>query len=119
VRILGTDDLEAAAHIAQVERDLMRREAYDYLQTATNPRHGPSPYRMSFQAWEEEVRDLEAVLRDAVLSPTSAQLDRYRELVPEAIDDPALDFEQMYARIVSTARQAGEEVPDYAIIPWS
>lgn len=119
VRILGTDDLEAAAHIARVETDLIRRDAYDYLQTATNPRHGPSPYRMSFQAWEEEVRDLEAVLRDTLVRPSSAQLDRYRELIPEALDDPALSFEDVYARIVSTARQAGEDVPDYAIIPWS
>lgn len=114
--LLFGDDLTAAGHIASTEADLVRREALDYLGDAVNAIEGPSPYRMGFQQWEEEVRQLEYLLRDDLAS--SAERARYRELVPQYLDAPGLDFEDLYARIISTARKAGEEVPDYARIPW-
>lgn len=114
--ILFGDDLAAAGHIASAEADLVRREALDYLGDAVGAVEGPSPYRMSFQAWEEEVRDLEYAIRENLAG--AADRRRYAELVPQYLDEPGLDFEDLYARIVSTARKAGEEVPDYARIPW-
>ncbi len=114
-RVFG-DDLDAAGHIASVEQQLVQREALDYLGDAVGAVEGPSPYRMSFQSWEEEVRDLEYALRENLAS--AADRRRYAELVPQYLDSPGLDFEDLYARIVSTARKAGEEVPDYARIPW-
>ncbi len=114
-RIFG-DDLDAAGHIASVESDLARREALDYLGDAVNAIEGPSPYRMGFQTWEEEVRELEYLLRENLAGRTERA--RYAELVPQYLDEPGLDFEDLYARIISTARKAGEEVPDYARIPW-
>lgn len=114
--ILFGDDLTAAAHIASTEAELVRREALDYLGDAVDARIGPSPYRMGFQTWEEEVRDLEYLLRENLASSTDRA--RYGELVPQYLDAPGLDFEDLYARIISTARKAGEEVPDYARIPW-
>lgn len=114
--ILFGDDLTAAGHIASAEAELVQREALDYLGDAANAIEGPSPYRMSFQTWEEEVRDLEYRLRENFA--TAAERRRYAELVPQNLDAPDLDFEDLYARIVSTARKAGEEVPDYARIPW-
>jgi hypothetical protein len=114
-RVFG-DDLDAAGHIASVERELVQREALDYLGDAVSPVNGQSPYRMSFQSWEEEVRDLEYLFRENLAD--DAARARYAELVPQYLDEPGLDFEDLYARIVTTARKAGEEVPDYATIPW-
>lgn len=115
-RVFG-DDLDAAGHIAQVERDLVQREALDYLGDAVGAIEGPSPYRMTFQSWEEEVRDLEYLFRENLATPANRR--RYAELVPQYLDEPGLDFEDLYTRIVSTARKAGEEVPEYARIPWA
>lgn len=114
--IVFGDDLAAAGHIAATDGELVRREALDYLGTAANAVEGPSPYRMTFQTWEAEVRDLEYSIRENLA--TAADRRRYAELVPQHLDEPGLDFEDLYARIVSTARKAGEEVPDYARIPW-
>lgn len=114
-RLFG-DDLDAAGHIASVERELVQREALDYLGDAVTAVEGPSPYRMSFQSWEEEVRDLEYAMREGLADDVGRR--RYAELVPEYLDEPGLDFEDLYARIVSTARKAGEEVPEHASIPW-
>lgn len=105
------DDLNAAAHIARVDSDVLAEDAFRYLEDAANAVLGPAPYRMSFQSWEEEVRGLE----QAHLTGSA----RYAELVPRLLDDPGLDFEELYARIVSTARKAKEEVPGYASIPWN
>lgn len=110
------DDLAAAGHVAQVEQELVRRETLDYLGEALSPVEGPSPYRMSFQSWETEVRDLEYLIRNNLADVADRR--RYAELVPQYIDEPGLDFEDLYARIITTARKAGEEVPDYAAIPW-
>lgn len=114
-RLFG-DDLEAAGHIASIDADLARREALDYLGHAANPTKGPAPYHMGFQSWEDDVRTIEAAIRDG--RATAAQVSRYAELVPEALDDAGLDYEDLYARIVTTARKAGEEVPAHARIPW-
>lgn len=119
-RLFG-DDLEAAAHVAQVERELLRRDAMNFLGDAVDAVEGPSPYRMSFQSWEEEVRELESAMRAArsgQVAPPDYVLRRYAEVVPQYIDEPDLDYEDLYARIIATARQAGEEVPDVARIPW-
>ncbi len=116
VRILG-DDLDAAAHIAAVEREALAREAQDDLSDALNPVEGPAPYRMGFQTWEEAVRDLEYL--DGVGDITAQQHRRLAELVPEYLDEPGTSYEELYARIVTTARRAGEEVPDHAVIPWA
>lgn len=115
--LFGVDDLETAAHIAQVEIGLVRDEALQYLGEAVNPVHGPAPFRMSFQTWEAEVRDLEWSIDNGFASVLDR--DRYSELVPQYLDGPDLDYEELYARIVSTARKAGEEVPAHARIPWS
>lgn len=117
-RILGSDDLDAAGHIARADAEFLRDEAQDLLGDALIPRHGDSPYRMSFQRWEEEVRTLEYGLREFPAEMPANSVDRLAELVPRFIDEPGVDFEELYARIVSTARTAGEEVPDYARIPW-
>lgn len=114
--ILFGDDLAAAGHIASVEQELVRREALDFLGDAVSAVEGPSPYRMSFQSWEEEVRDLEYTIREGLASATDRR--RYGELVPQYLDEAGLDFEELYARIVTTARRAGEEVPEHARIPW-
>lgn len=115
--ILGGDDLAGAAHIAGVEKELVAREAFQYLEKAATPTHGPSPYRMSFQAWEEEVRTLEYGLREFPGEMATNAKDRLRELVPELLDEGD-DYEELYARIIDTAHRAGEELPDHAVIPW-
>lgn len=116
VERLFADDLAAAGHIAAVDADLVQREALDFLGAAANAIEGPAPFRMSFGTWEEEVRELEYALREGFA--TAADRRRYSELVPQYLDEPDLGFEDLYARIVSTARKAGEEVPDHAVIPW-
>lgn len=127
-KVLG-DDLDAAGHIAQVERTVLRREAEDYLGAALDPQLGPAPFRMSFGTWQAEVADLEFAVRngqpasfsygDDVVEFTAREAaDRLEELVPYYLDDPGTTFEELYARIISTARKADQEVPDYAVIPW-
>lgn len=115
--IIFGDDLAAAGHVAQVERELIRREAENLLGRAMDAIEGPNPYRMSYQSWYEEVADLEYAIREGFASATDRR--RYAELVPQYLDEPGLDFEELYARIVTTARHAGEEVPDHARIPWA
>jgi hypothetical protein len=117
-RVLGSDDLDAAGHLAQIDVDDLAEDALQYLGEAANPQHGSSPYRMSFQRWEEEVRELEYGLDNYPDEMPANARDRLAELVPRFIDEPGLDYEDLYTRIVATARQAGEEVPDYARIPW-
>lgn len=108
------DDLTAAGHIASADAQIVEREALDYLGAAVDPVEGPSPFTMSFQSWEAEVRDLEY----SRAQWTAAERTRYAELVPQYLDDAGLDFEDLYGRIVSTARKAKLEVPPYARIPW-
>lgn len=117
-RILSTDDLDAAGHIAAADKQYLAEEALDYLGEALTPRHGPAPYRMSFQRWEEEVRTLEYGLRNHPTEMPRNSAERLAELVPRWLDEPDLDYEELYTRIVTTAQTAGEEVPSYARIPW-
>ena len=72
---------------------------------------------MNFLSWEEEVRTLEYGLREFADEMPRESRERLAELVPAALDD-GQDFEDLYALIVSTARRAGEEIPDHARIPW-
>lgn len=117
VEVLFGDDVDAAAQLVAADQRVMVDDALQYLgDAATNPVHGPAPYRMGFLSWEAEVRDLEYLAENRLASPV--ELERLRELVPVYLDEPGLDFELLYARIVVTARRAGEEVPSYAVIPW-
>lgn len=116
VEILFGDDINAAGHIAEVDHRLVADEALEYLGDAARAAPGSRPYEMSFQAWEVEVRTIEEAFREN--AATLAERRRYAELVPQYIDEPGVGFEELYARIVSTARKAGEEVPDHARIPW-
>jgi len=116
VEILFGDDLNAAGHLAEVEHRLVADEALEYLGDAARAPDGARPYEMSYQSWEVEVRDLEEAIRENLATVNERR--RYGELVPQYLDEPGLDFEDLYARIVSTARKAGEEVPDHARIPW-
>lgn len=116
--VLGNNDLEAAAHIASAEKNIAVREALDYLgDAATAPKHGPSPYKMSYQAWEDEVRSLEYGLKEYPGEMAANAKERLLELVPQYLDD-GQTYEDLYAIIVDTAHRAGEEVPDYARIVW-
>jgi len=128
-RVLG-DELDAAGHIAQIDRQLMRVDAEDYLGAALDPRLGPAPYRMSFQTWEAEVRELEYAVRegldvelrygdDAITYTAAEAVERLDELVPYYLDEPGTSFEELYARIIVTAGRAGREVPPNARVPWS
>lgn len=114
--ILFGDDLSAAGHIAANDAQLVQREALDFLGDAANPTEGRSPYQMTYQSWNEDVMDLEHLMREG--RATEQQRRRYAELVPQYLDEPDLGFEDLYTRIVATARKAGEEVPDYAAVPW-
>lgn len=115
VRLLG-DPLDAAGHVAAVERELLQLDAEQFLGEALNPRLGPPPWQMSYQSWEADVRDLE--YRFANDAGTDDDRDRYDELVPRYLDEAGLGFESLYARIIGTANKAGQEVADYARIPW-
>lgn len=127
-KVLGPE-LEAAAHVAQVDRVMLAAEAEQYLGAAAlDPQHGPPAWRMSWQTWEAEVRTLEHAAREGipaefdidgvtvVLDPVTVQA-RLDELVPAWLDEPGTSFEELYARVLATARR-GQEVPDYARIPW-
>jgi hypothetical protein len=116
VNRLFDDPLEAAGHVASVERELLRLDAEQYLGDALTPELGPAPWRMSFQSWEADVRELEFEFANGRGSDADRQ--RYRELVPEYLDEPGLEFENLYARVIDTAHKAGQEVADYARIPW-
>lgn len=115
--VFGSDDLEAAAHIAARERELVAEEALQYLGDAARAVEGPAPYRMGFDSWFEELSDLEYLLDNGRIGPEGRR--RLAELAPQYLDEPGLSWEELYSRIVSTARKAGEEVPDYARIPWA
>lgn len=102
------DDLNAAAHIASMDRRLGREDAVGYLGDAFDAKHGPKPYRMSYDSWETEVREIEERLADG--TATALDFARHQEIVPQYLDEPGTSFEELHARIVDTARTAGEEV---------
>lgn len=113
-KLLFGDDLTAAGHIAEVESIKLQQDAIGYLGDAYNAIEGPRPYRMSFSSWSDEVADLEHATRNGYATP--AQRRRLRELVPESLDGDDVSYEELYDRIVATARKAGEEIPDLAKI---
>ena len=116
--ILGSaDDLDVAAHIAAVDREGLADEAIQYLSEAINAIEGPPPFRMSFQSWEDEVRTLEYGLREFPAEMPENARRRLAEIVPQYLDN-GQDYEDLYAAIVTKAKQAGLEVPDYVGIPW-
>jgi len=114
--LMAGDEFETAAMIAQRQADDVIDEAASLFGRAgRRPVHGPAPWRMSFQSWEDEVRDLESRLRFESVS--EVDVARYEELVPSALDNGA-DYEELYATIIETARYAEFDVADYATIPW-
>ncbi len=131
-RVIGVDDLEAAGYIAARDAEAYADDALAMLGRAAEAELGPAPYRMGFQSWQDEVAGLEYALRNnldefelefddgSVVRYVGRELeDRLEELVPYYLDEPGASFEEVYARLIHTARRAGEEVPDYARIPWS
>lgn len=117
--IVGKSDLDAAGYIAGRNRELAAEEALDYLGRSTAPVHGDAPYRMSFQRWEAEARELEYGLRNYPDDLDPNALDRLDELIPEYLDEPGTSYEELYTRIVHTARLAGEDVPNTSVVPWA
>lgn len=117
-RALLADDLDAAAHIARVNRERFAEEAYRMLGPAANPVEGPGVFEMGFQSWEAEVRDLEHLLQNT-RDPARTVLRRYDELVPFDLDAEGLTYEELYARIIETSRLAGKEVSAHAVVPWT
>lgn len=119
--LTASDDLTVAKHIVRAQRDTLSDEAWRQLGTqVVAPSNGTPAFRMSFQSWEQEVRELEQLMRDAALARTPVDarvLARHAELVPRTLDI-GQDFEDLYALIVDTARLAGLDVSDTAIIPW-
>jgi hypothetical protein len=113
VKVLG-DPLDAAGHVAAVERDLVRLDAEQYLGEALDSTR--PPWQMTYQSWYEDVADLEYRFREGTASADDEA--RYAELVPRFLDEPDLGFEDLYARIVHTAAKAGQEVSPNARIPW-
>jgi hypothetical protein len=108
------DELTAAGHVAAVERELTRLDAEQFLGDAIGA--SSPPWSMGYQSWYEDVVDLEYRFREGIA--TAADADRYAVLVPQYLDEPELGFEDLYARIVDTARRAGQEVSPNARIPW-
>lgn len=117
--IVGVDDLDAAGYIARVDAETYADDAYQILGTSTNSVHGSPPWRLGFQSWEAEVRDLEYGLRNYPDELPATAWERYEELVPPWLDEPGASFEDLYARIVSTARTAQLDVSPSAVIPWA
>jgi hypothetical protein len=118
-RILDPDIIRAAAHVVAKQADEIADEALSYLGNATQARYGPRPYQMRYQSWRDEVEDLEFLFRNRVTDMTLEELGRYAELVPDAIDTPGISYQELYARIIDTARSAKERVIDDVDIPWS
>lgn len=116
--LLVADDLEAAAIVARGERDFIIREARQLLDTAATAQVGPPPHRMSFISWFDELIEVEYDMRSLV-DPPRALRQRYDELLPEAFIDADATAEEIYARLVETARMADLEVSPNAIIPWA
>lgn len=119
---LFADDLDAAAHIAQVNGSAWVDDAFRALDSvSTRGQLGPPPWEMSFQSWEAEVRMLEGGLRNGdeiVMSVRDARA-RLDELVPYLVDEPGMSYEDVYGAIVTTARTAQLDVPAHAVIDWA
>lgn len=117
--VVGRSDGDVAGRLAQLARTADRADAELYLDDALRATTGdPPPWRMSFQSFEAELRDLESGLRNTPADVRPDGVDRLRELVPTYLDDDGTSYEELYGRIIDTARRAGQDVPDYARIPW-
>ena len=109
---------EAAARRVAAELVAEQREYLRVLDAAVRPVHGDPPWRYGFQTWEEEVRELAFGLDNFPDELPSWAAQRLEELFPSNFrffDS----LEDAYAALIDTARQAGMEVADYAIIPWA
>jgi len=113
--VIGGYSEDIAAMIAQKELVAGADEAYALIREADRAIHGPPPWRMSYQSWEDEVRQLESDARNGLLTSTGEA--RLSELVPPRVD-LGQDYEELFATIVETARFARLEVAEYAVIPW-
>lgn len=114
--VFAGDDFETAAMIARRTIVDSADEAAALLREADIAVNGPPPWRIGFQAWEEEVRELEYLRRES-LPMTRDQIERYSELVPRSLDF-GQDYEVLYSSIIETARAARFDVADWAMIPW-
>lgn len=118
-KVVGVDDEDAAAYLATLDRDRYSDEAYNLLGASNSAAEGTAPWEMSFQSWEAEVREIEYVMREFPGQVDAPLRQRYRELVPDAIDEPGLDHETLYSSIVQVANVAGRPVSPLARIPWA
>ena len=117
--VVGRYDGDVAGRLAQLARQADVGDAELYLDDAIRNATGdPPPWRMWFQSWEAEVRDLEHALRNDPTAARADAVDRLRELVPEYLDEPGTSFEELYTRTIDTARRAGLDVSPSARIPW-
>lgn len=116
--VIGVSDVDVAGRLAQLAREDDLDDALRFLDRSVDAVHGPPPWRMSFQSFEAELRDLEYGLRNYPSELDDNALARLNELVPEMLDDPGTSYEELYGRIVGTARRGGLDVADYARVPW-
>lgn len=113
--LMRADDIEVAAMIARREIVEHADEALALIADADAALLGPSPWRMSFMSWEDEVRLIEYRMREGLALADDAA--RYDELVPRRLDT-GQDYEELYATIVEVAGLARRDVADWATIPW-
>lgn len=114
-KIVGASVQDAAGYLAAHTKD----ETVEYAWRILNPGGATidPPWRMSFQSWDAEVRDLEYLI-NSTTGATAADVARYHDLIPSALD-VGQDYEDLYAAIVETARAARIELPDHVGIPWA
>lgn len=116
-RVMANYPEDAAGYLASTQQAQYAEQAYSLLGPAASS-EAPA-WRMSFQSWEAEVRDLEAAIGEADLGGSNAATlnARYQELVPSNLDH-GQSYEALYAEQVEMARVARMDVADYAVIPW-
>lgn len=114
--VLSHADEDVAGLLASRASNELEDDAFRML--GGEPVHGEAPWRMGFQSWETEVRDLEWSLRNSPGDVTPSMRARYDELVPLGLDEPGLDHQSLYSVIVETARVGKLDVPATARIPW-
>lgn len=117
--VLGANDEDVAGYLARQERDQISDEASSALGREAHAAGDAAPWRMSFQSWESEVREIEYVMREVPDDLTPAMRERYDALVPAVLDTPGLDYESLYSVIIQTANLAEADVAPWARIPWA
>lgn len=113
--IRAVDAEDAAGYLAQQTAEASADDAWRLLRP-DDVTLGPAPWRMSYQSWEAEVRDLEFSIDGG--SATAREVARHAELVPRLLDT-GQEFEQLYAEVVEVARMAKLDVSSWAVIPWA